>query len=413
MGNNMGKVYIVGAGRSPIGKFLGELSDLNAIGIGAQVVGKTLDRSGIAPSEVEELILGNVLSSGLGQNPAKQVVMYSGMPDTTPAYSVNMVCASSLKAVDLASQSILSGDSDIVAAGGTESMSRTPFSIKGVRKFNRLGNIGLKQFVEKLNEQKIPASDFELVDEMINAGLWDCYSDLHMGALAEYIASDYKITREQQDAFAVESHRRAAEATDAGKFKHEITPIVNGDDQISTDEGIRRDTTMKKLAALKPAFRKDGSVTAGNSSQLSDGASFLILMSEKKVRESGTEPLAEIEAFSSSGIDPKYYGMAPVSAVKKLLKKTKLSIDDIDLVELNEAFSAQALGVIGALGIDKNKVNINGGAIALGHPIGATGARILTTLVYELLDRKRDTGLATLCHGGGGAAAMIIRRCDA
>lgn len=408
----MGKAYIVEAGRSPIGKFLGNLSEISATKLGAQAASKIVERSGISPKEIEELILGNVLSPGEGQNPAKQVVMYSGMPDTMPAYSVNMVCASGLKAVALAGQSISSGNADVVIAGGTESMSNAPFSLEGVRKFNKLGDVGLKQFIEKLDAQNAKTEDFTLVDEMINAGLWDCYNNLHMGALAEYIGNDYKITREQQDAFAMESHRRAAYASDNGKFKREIIPINTSNGQISADEGIRRDTSMEKLGALKPAFTEGGNVTAGNSSQLSDGASFLILMSEKKVKESGIKPLAEIEGFSSSGIDPKYYGMAPVSAVKKLFDQTKMSIDDIDLIELNEAFCVQALGVINALNMDINKVNVNGGATALGHPIGATGARILTTLIYALHDKKKDIGLATLCHGGGGAAAMIIRRYD-
>ena len=409
-GDNMEKVYIVEAGRSPIGKFLGSLSEVNATKLGAQVVGKIVERSGINAEEIDEFILGNVISSGLGQNPAKQVVIYSGLPDTIPAYSVNMVCASGLKAVALAADSISSGNADTAIAGGTESMSNAPFSMKGVRAFNKLGDIGLKQLMEKINERKASADELVLIDEMINAGLWDCYNNLHMGALAEYIGEDYKISREQQDAFAMESHKRAAEASDTGKFKREIIPITTESGQVSTDEGIRRGTSMEKLSALKPAFKDSGSVTAGNSSQLSDGASFLILMSEKMVKESKVKPLAEIEAFSFTGNNPKYYGMAPVSAVKKLLDKTKMSIDDIDLVELNEAFCVQALGVINALNMDIKKVNVNGGATALGHPIGATGARILTTLIYALHDRKKEIGLATLCHGGGGAAAMMIRR---
>ena len=406
----MEEAYIVEAVRSPIGKFLGSLSAIQAPRLGAQVVKGLLSKTGFDAKGIDEVIVGNVLSSGLGQNPAKQVVMYSDMPATIPAYSVNMVCASSLKAVSLAAEAISSGNADTVVAGGIESMSNAPFSVQGTRRIHKMGTISFESFLQAANEAKADLSSFEFTDEMINAGLWDCYNDLHMGSLAEYLANDYKVTREEEDAFALESHRRAAYAEDNGKFADETIPIETPDGVVTKNEGIRRDTSLEKLSELKPAFEKDGIVTAGNSSQLSDGASFVLLMSGKKLKESGLEPLAKVEAYSSSGIDPKTYGMAPVSAVEKITKKTGIKLSDIDLIELNEAFCVQALSVVKAMGIDQGKLNVNGGATALGHPIGATGARILTTLVHALKDRKKELGLATLCHGGGGAAAMLVRR---
>jgi acetyl-CoA C-acetyltransferase len=407
----MPEAYIVDAVRSPIGKFLGEFSGVSATRLGAYVLKGMLRRTEIDPRKVDEVIVGNVITAGEGQNPAKQVVIYSGMPDTTPAFSVNKVCASSLKAIGLAAESINAGNADLVFAGGVESMSNAPFTIKGIRKYHKLGDVTLQDLLNKMKEGMASPSELTLVDEVVNGGLFDCYNDLHMGALAERLSGDYSVTREEQDAFALESHRRAAEATDKGKFKDEIIPIRMSEEKtVSVDEGIRRDSSMEKLASLKSAFQSNGTVTAGNSSQLSDGASFLAVASEKHVDEHGLKPIARIEAYAASGTDPALYGIAPVEAVNKVLKRTGLKLSDVDLIELNEAFCVQTLAVVKALGIDMSKLNVNGGATALGHPIGASGARITTTLVHALKDRQKNIGLATLCHGGGGAAAMIVRR---
>jgi acetyl-CoA C-acetyltransferase len=407
----MEDVYIVDAARSPIGKFLGSLSGIGATHLGAEVLKAELARTKIDAKEIDEVIVGNVISAGLGQNIAKQVVIYSGLPDEIPAYSVNKVCASSLKAVGLGAESISCGNSDVIIAGGVESMSNAPFSVRGIRQFQKFGNIGVNAFLDRLKQNGIDTSHFELVDEMLSEGLLDCYSNLHMGMIAEDLADKYRITRQEEDMFALESHRKAAQATDSGKFKQEIIPITQAYGKvIGLDEGIRRDTSMEKIAALKPAFKADGTITAGNSSQLSDGASFLILISGKRLKEYGLKPLAKIESFAASGGDPEMYGIAPVAAVNKSLEKAGLSIGDVDLIELNEAFCVQALAVVRALGIDERKLNVNGGATAMGHPLGASGACILSTLVYALQDRKKDIGLATLCHGGGGAASIVIRR---
>lgn len=405
----MEDVYIVDAARSPMGKFLGELSSMSGPKLGAATVRGIISRTEFSLEDIDELIVGNVLSAGEGQNPAKQVAVYSGLPNSIPAYSVNMVCASGLKAVALGADAIRLGIAGVIIAGGTESMSNAPFTVNGIRGLQKLGNAKLGPLIKRLGDAGYDINGIELVDEMINGGLWDCYNDMHMGGLAEFIGKDYNITREEEDAFALESHRKAAEAQDNGKFEREIIPINAEGGIVSRDEGIRRDTDMKKLSALRPAFDPKGIVTAGNSSQLSDGASFLVLMSKAKIDEYGLKPLAKIEAYSAVGNDPKMYGMAPVPAVEKIMGKTGMKLDDMDLIELNEAFCVQTLGVVKALGIDIDKLNVNGGATALGHPIGATGARILTTLVYALQDRKKELGLATLCHGGGGAAAMIVR----
>ena len=407
----MQNVYIVDAARSPIGKFLGSLSGVGATHLGAEVIKGMVSRTSINPKEIEEVIVGNVISSGLGQNIAKQVVMYSGLPQEIPAYSVNKVCASSLKAAALAAESISAGNADIIIAGGVESMSNAPFSLKGARPFQKFGNIKLDAFLEKLAQARASPGQFEMVDEMLSEGLMDCYSNLHMGAIAEDIGKDYGITRKDEDEFALESHRKAAAAQDGGKFSREIIPIkLQGGKIMDSDEGIRRDTSIEKLSMLKPAFKPDGTITAGNASQLSDGASFLFLMSEGKMKQYGFEPLAKIDAYASSGSDPSKYGLAPVPAVNRALAKANMKLDNIDLIELNEAFCVQTLGVVKALGMDRNKLNVNGGATAIGHPLGATGACILSTLVYAMKDRDKKTGLATLCHGGGGAAAMIVSR---
>lgn len=407
----MEDAYIVDAARSPIGKFLGSLSALPATRLGAAVAKGLVSRSGIAAKDICEVIVGNVLSAGLGQNPAKQVVMYSGIPETTPAFNVNKVCASGLKAVALGAEAIWCGNGEIILAGGIESMSNSPHTVKGVRRFRKMGDVPLKDYADYLGKQPGGTENSMLVDEMINGGLWDCYSDLHMGSLAEKIGKKYKISREEQDKFALDSHRKAAAAADSGKFRDEIIKIDAGNGAaVDSDEGIRRDTDMQKLGALKPAFGPDGSVTAGNAAQISDGASFLLLASGKAVSSLGLKPLAKIECFAASGIDPSWYGLAPTTAVNKLLEKSGHTMDEIDLVEINEAFCVQVLGVVKELGIDMSRLNVNGGATALGHPIGASGARILTTLVYALRDRGKKLGLAALCHGGGGAFSMIVSR---
>ncbi len=408
------EVYIADAARSPIGKFLGSLSSFTSPKLGAEVVKNMLSRINVKKDSVDELIVGNVLSSGLGQNPAKQVVVYAGLPNETPAYSVNMVCASGLKAVSLGSESILSGNADVVIAGGMESMTNSPFVISdsiNLRSVQKMGNISLADFLNAAKEKGIDATKLRLADEMINEGLWDCYYNLHMGSLAEHIGTDLNISRKEQDEFALESHIKAAAATDEGRFDKEIILITLHDGRIfKHDEGIRRDTNMEKLLSLKPAFEQNGTVTAGNAAQISDGAAFLTLMSGSGMDSHKLKPLAKIEAYAEVGSDPREYGLAPISAIKKVLDKAGMTIEEMDIVEINEAFCVQTLGVAKELGIDMKKLNVNGGATALGHPIGASGARILTTLAHALNYYNKKTGLAALCHGGGGAFAMIIKR---
>ncbi len=411
MARDMEEVYIIDAARSATGKFLGALSHFTAPKLAAEVMKGLVSRSNIDHGSIDEIIVGNVLSAGLGQNPAKQVAVYSGMPYTIPAFSVNKVCASGMKAVALGAEAISSGNDSIAVAGGMESMSNAPHTIKGLRKFKKIGNMSLKELDSSISEAKADSNSIEVIDEMVNGGLWDCYANLHMGSLAEKIKEKYDISREEQDMFAFDSHRKAAAADDSGKFAKEIIPITLSDGKnFKADEGIRRDTSMEKLASLKPAFHDKGTVTAGNASQLSDGASFILLASGSKVKELGLKPIAKIESYASSGIDPDWYGIAPVSAMNKALKNAGYSLEDMDLIEINEAFCVQTLGVAKELGIDLRKLNVNGGATALGHPIGASGARILTTLAFALVDRKKDLGIASLCHGGGGAMAMVIRR---
>jgi|Deesub1362A_J573_1020465.scaffolds.fasta_scaffold00522_15 acetyl-CoA C-acetyltransferase len=410
MNVNNNKVYIIGAARSAIGKFLGSLSSLSATKIGAEIVKALVNRTKIKPEEINEIVVGNAISAGLGQNPAMQIVVYSGLPSKISTYSVNKVCASGLQAIALGAQSIACGEADLIIAGGVESMSNAPYIVKGVREFQKLGNMRLDEFIEKIKQAKRKLNEIELVDEMIHSGLLDCYSCLSMGALAEKIAEKFNISRREQDEFALHSHKKAIEATDKGKFKKEIVPIElpNGK-TFKADEGIRRDTNIEKLSSLKPAFKEKGSITPGNASQLSDGASFVVLMSENKIKQYNIKPLAKIEGYISVGSDPTWYGIAPISAVEGVLKKTGYSLKDIDLIEINEAFAVQTIAVTRKLKIDFSKLNVNGGAIALGHPLGATGARILTTLIYALKDRHKNIGLATLCHGGGGATAMIVK----
>ena len=407
----MEEVFIVDAARSPIGKFLGKLSGIGATHLAAEVLQGMLKRTPINKEEIDDLILGNVISSGLGQNIAKQVVVYAGLPNKTPAYAVNKVCASSLKAVALGSEEISAGNADIVIAGGAESMSNAPFALNGVRKFHKFGNLELGDFISKAHEAGGDPERMTLVDEMLYEGLIDCYSGKHMGSIAESMASEYGVTRNEEDEFALESHRKAAAAEDSGKFSREIIPVASPDGGVvSGDEGIRRDTSLERLSALKPVFDSKGTITAGNSSQLSDGASFLILVSGGKLKELGLKPLAQVISYSASGSDPDKYGIAPVSSAKDALAKAGVGTDDVDLVELNEAFCVQALSVIKSIGIERSKFNVNGGATALGHPLGATGACILSTLLYALQDRNKQIGLATLCHGGGGAMSVVVRR---
>ncbi|MCL5679890.1 MAG: thiolase family protein [Candidatus Marsarchaeota archaeon] len=407
----MEDAYIVEAVRSPMGKFLGSLSGLTAPKLACDVVLGLLEKTGVDPLRINEIISGNVLSAGLGQNPAKQVIVYSGLSKSIPTLNVNMVCASGLRAVSLASQAVKLGDSDVVLAGGMENMSNSPHLVRGARAFKKLGDITLSDFYGYASKSQ--SKDLEMIDEMLFDGLWDCYSDMHMGAIAEKIGKRYGITREEQDKLALESHKRAASAADEGLFREEIIPIKLADgNSMENDEGIRRDTSIEKLAALKPAFIAEGTVTAGNSSQLSDGAAFALVMSGSTVSELGLKPIAKVESYAEGGIDPEWYGLSPVDTIKKALEKSKLSLDDIGLIELNEAFAVQVLGVVKELGLDLNRLNVNGGAIALGHPIGASGARLLSTLVHAMKARKKDYGMVSLCHGGGGSATMVLSRVD-
>jgi acetyl-CoA C-acetyltransferase len=388
------EVFIVGAKRSPVGRLLGRLSSFEAPLLASIVIKEALREIGLRPSLVDEVIMGNVISAGVGQNPARQAALLAGLPETVAAFTVNKVCASGLKAVALGAQAIMLNDAEVVVAGGMESMSNAPFLLKGMRAGKRYG-------------------DSELVDSMISDGLWDCYYNAHMGTLCELTAQKYNISRKDQDAFAFQSHKKAMKAAEKGFFKDEIVPVRIGQDGqtslISEDETIRWDTSPVKLARLKPVFKTGGTLTAGNSPGLSDGAAALILVSEKMVKRLGLKPIAKIIGYSTGHLDPKWYPMAPVKSVKKLLRKTGLKLDSFDLIEENEAFAAQTLAVIKDLSLDLAKVNVNGGAIALGHPIGASGARVLVTLIHALRNRKKELGLATLCLGGGGAMSMAVR----
>ena len=403
----MEDAYIVGAFRSPVGKFMGKLSGLSAVQIAAEVAKGTFERSGVDSKLIEEAIIGNVLSAGEGQNPAKQVVMLAGMQPSVATVNVNMVCASGLKAIALAAQAIKANDLDIALSGGMESMSNSPHTVKGVRPFRKYGNIDLKELCSYSDSN---GKYYVLIDEMINTGLWDCYADVHMGTIAEMIGTKDSITREEQDKFAYESHIKAAIAADSGKFKAETIPIKLKDGVFSVDEGIRRDTSIEKLAKLKPAFAESGTVTAGNSSQLSDGAAIAIIASKRVVEEHGFKPIAKIESYADSGIDPNWYGLSPIDSMNNALKKSGHTLDDMDLIEINEAFCVQTLGVAKEMNIDMDKLNVNGGATALGHPLGATGAILLAKVVHALADRKKELGIISLCHGGGGSSSMVVSR---
>ncbi|QGQ97500.1 acetyl-CoA C-acetyltransferase [Paenibacillus psychroresistens] len=394
---NDNDVYIVSAARTPIGSFSGSLKDISAVKLGALVIEAAIQRAGIQTEAVEEVIMGNVLQAGLGQNPARQSALLAGIPVEIPAVTVNQVCGSGLKAIQLAWQAIRSGESEIVVAGGMESMSQAPYLLQGARSGLRFG-------------------DQTLVDSMIRDGLWCANGDYHMGITAENLCDRYALTREQLDQFAFESHMKAVTAISEGRFKEEIVaveiPQRKGDSiWVDTDEFPRADTSLKRLAALRPAFKNDGMVTAGNSSGINDGASALVVMSGRKVKELGLMPLAVIRANASVGVEPAYMGLGPIPATKLALLKAGLAITDIDLIEANEAFAAQSLTFTDQFEFDQARLNVNGGAIALGHPIGASGARIMTTLLYEMQRRQSTYGLATLCIGGGQGVAVIIERC--
>ena len=392
----MKEVVIVSAVRTAIGSFNGVLSSLSAAEIGGNAVRAAVERAGIAPTAVDEVIFGNVLQAGLGQNLARQAAMLGGLPAETPSLTINKVCGSGLKTVNMAAQAILCGDAEIIVAGGAESMSNAPYLLdQKVRWGMRMG-------------------DGKMIDSMIKDGLWCAFNDYHMGVTAENVAAKFNVTREEQDRVAYESQMKAVKAIDSGAFKKEIIPVCikgkKGDTIIDTDEYPKRDTAMDKLAGLKPAFKKDGTVTAGNASGINDGAAALVLMSAEKAKQLGIRPLAKIRGYGSGGVDPSIMGMGPVPATRKALAKAGLTIADMDLIEANEAFAAQFIAVGRELGFVSDRVNINGGAIALGHPIGASGARILVTLVHAMERRQAKVGLATLCIGGGQGVATIIER---
>ncbi|MCM0759104.1 MULTISPECIES: acetyl-CoA C-acetyltransferase [Sporomusa] len=391
----MTNIVIVSAVRTALGSFNGSLAPVSAVKLGGTVISEAINRAGIENFLVDEVVFGNVLQAGLGQNPARQCAVGAGIPVEVPAYTVNLVCGSGMKTVALAAQSIASGAADIVVAGGTESMSNAPFVLNKARWGYRMGNS-------------------TVTDVMINDGLWDAFNNYHMGITAENVAEKYGITREEQDQAAYESQTKASQAIQSGAFKKEICPVTipskKGDIIFAVDEFPRAGTTSESLAKLKPAFKKDGTVTAGNASGINDGAAALVLMSEAKAKQLGIKPLARIIATATAGVDPSIMGIGPVPASIKALKQAGLSVDDIDLFEANEAFAAQFIAAGRDLKLPKEKVNVNGGAIALGHPIGASGARILVTLLHALEQRKLHRGLATLCIGGGMGIATIIER---
>jgi acetyl-CoA C-acetyltransferase len=391
-------VVIISGCRTPVGKFQGSLSDFTAPQLGAIVVREAVKRAGINPDQVDECIMGNVVSAGLGQNPARQAAIFGGLSPATGAMTINKVCGSGLKAVALAAQAIQTGNSSIVVAGGMESMTNAPYLLPQARKGYRLGN-------------------GQVIDSMVQDGLWDVYNDYHMGITGENVAEKYDISREEQDEFAVNSHRKAVAAIKECRFKSQIVPIEipakkKGAAPVifDKDESPREDTTIETLRSLKPAFKKDGTVTAGNAPGVNDGAAAVVVTGATRAKELGAQIMVRIIAQATSGVEPKWVMMAPVDAVRQIWKKTGWKNEDVDLYELNEAFSVQALGVMRELGLDPNKVNVNGGAVAIGHPIGASGARVLVTLIYEMARRKVKRGIAALCLGGGNAVAMAVER---
>ena len=392
----MSDIVIVAAARTAVGKFGGTLAKTPAADLGAAVIQALLQRSGLAGEQIGEVILGQVLTAGVGQNPARQAVIKSGLPQTVPAMTINKVCGSGLKAVMLAAQAIRDGDSEIVIAGGQESMSLSPHVVLGSRDGQRMG-------------------DWKMTDSMISDGLWDVYNQYHMGITAENVAKQYGVTREQQDALALASQMKAAAAQEAGRFKDEIVPFSiaqkKGDPVVfAADEFINKKTSAEALAGLRPAFDKAGSVTAGNASGLNDGAAAVLVMSAQKAQSLGLAPLARIASYASAGLDPKIMGMGPVPAARRALERAGWKPADLDLLEINEAFAAQACAVHKEMGWDTDKVNVNGGAIAIGHPIGASGCRILVTLLHEMQRRNAKRGIASLCIGGGMGVALTLER---
>ena len=393
---DMQHAVIVSAVRTPTGRFLGSLKGFSAPDLGSLVVRDAVRRAGIDPATVEECIMGNVVSAGVGQAPARQAALRGGLAEHVAALTINKVCGSGLKAVMLAQQAIAAGDIEVAVAGGMESMSNAPYLLPGAREGLRMGNA-------------------QLVDAMVHDGLWCAFEQCHMGNAGELIATEYNIGRDAQDEYAFNSHRKAAEADAAGRFAEEILPVTipqkTGQPAVfARDETVRADTSVAALGALRPAFKKDGSVTAGNAPPVNDGAAALVVMSEARAAQLGLEPLARIAGQATSGLAPKYLLMTPVEAVRRVATKVGWALEDVDLFEINEAFSVQLLAVLQQLGIDRAKVNVNGGAVALGHPIGASGARILTTLLHALKQRGRKRGIASLCLGGGNGVALAVER---
>lgn len=392
----MREVVIASAVRTPVGSFGGTLKDVTPMTMGSLVIKEALERAHVKPEQVDEVLFGCVLQAGYGQGVARQAAIHAGIPNEVPAATINMICGSGLKTVSMAALSIMAGQNDIVVAGGTENMSMAPYLLKGARWGQRMGN-------------------GEMYDPMVNDGLWDVFNDYHMGITAENVAEKWSITREAQDQFAAESQQKAAAARANGKFAEEIVavpiPQRKGDPILfSEDEYIKPDTTFESISKLRPAFKKDGTVTAANASGINDGAAALVIMSKEKADELGIVPLAIIAGFASAGVEPSIMGVGPIPAVKKALKNASMTIDQLEVVEANEAFAAQAIAVVGELGINPEIVNVNGGAIAIGHPIGASGARILVSLLHEMKRQDAKAGLATLCIGGGMGEALIVKR---
>jgi acetyl-CoA C-acetyltransferase len=393
---NMSKAVIVSGARTAIGSFGGALADVKATELGRVVIENTLKRAGIDGSDVDEVIMGNVLQAGVGMNPARQSAIAAGIPDSVPSFTVNKVCGSGLKAVALAAQAIAAGDADVIVAGGMESMSGAPYLLRKARWGYRMGND-------------------EIADSMLSEGLTCALALCHMGITAENVASEFVVSREQQDEFAAESQRRAVAAISAGRFEQEIVPVMIPQKKgepvaFKVDEYPRSGTTAETLQRLKAAFKKDGSVTAGNASGINDGAAAVLVVSEERAKLMELAPMCKIVSYASAGVDPRIMGMGPVPAIERALEKADLELKDIDLFELNEAFAAQSVAVVNKLGLDSSRVNVNGGAIALGHPIGASGARVLVTLIHEMAKRDIKRGIASLCIGGGQGIAMIVER---
>ncbi|PID42811.1 MAG: acetyl-CoA C-acyltransferase [Gammaproteobacteria bacterium] len=392
----MKNVVIVAAARTPVGTFGGSLSSLPADKLGTTVIQSLLERSGLKGEQIDEVIIGQVLTAGCGQNPARQASLNAGIPDTVPAMTINKVCGSGLKSVHFAAQAIMLGDAEIIIAGGQESMSQSPHVVPGSRNGQRMGH-------------------WEMIDTMIKDGLWEVFNDYHMGITAENIAEKYQISREEQDEFAVASQNKAEAAQKAGKFNDEICPVSVPQRRkdpiiVDTDENPRHGASIEKFAGMRPAFKKDGTITAANASSINDGAAAVILCEEEKAKELGLPVLGRIKAYASAGVDPKIMGTGPIPATRNCLKKAGWTIDDLDLIEANEAFAAQAISVNRDLAWDTGKVNVNGGAIALGHPIGASGCRILVTLLHEMQRQDAKKGLATLCIGGGMGVSLAVER---